>query len=338
MAGRRVELRPARREPARRPAPDATGTVRAPPLGTSADVPSPRPGWYAYQVTGPAELPPWAVEVALTIERPLQPESQDPRGGSPWPGPAAPDLADPEATDREAGMQAVLLLRARGKMCWLDGIAQAVAEVETLAAARPEVGQRLLVGPELPGLAPVTDAEARGLLGVAGTRGLPAPLRRWRPTAHGVEPAWRPSAGAVLTCEGPSGVSAQAVVALSGLGNVSAVTPPPGGALVLRAWRAGRAWGLACGLVLGASTALGLGREAGRVAAKARADGWGAQVLSGAVAPHMARAGSPELPAPEAAARAATEPQVAALLEACLAAGGLDNPHAGPRWALAVTP
>jgi hypothetical protein len=331
-------LRPARREPARRPAPDAAGAVRAPHLGEAGEFPSPRPGWYAYRVTGPAELPPWAVEVALTIERPLQPESQDPPGGSPWPGPAAPDPADPEAPRWEAGVQAVLLLRAPGRMRWLDGVAEAVAEVEAAAGVGPRVGQRLLVGSALPGLAPMTAADARGHLELAGSRGLPAPLRRRRPVVGGVEPAWRSSAGAVLTCEGPSGVSAQAVVALGGLGNVAAIAPPPGGALVLRAWRARRGWGLACGLVLGASTALGLGREAGRAAARARSDGWGACVLSGATALHRARAGSPLLPAPEAAAQAATGPQVSALLEACLAAGGLDNPQAGPRWALAVTP
>jgi hypothetical protein len=163
---RRVELRPARRQPARGPAPDATGTLRLPQLGVFADTPSPRPGWYAYRVTGPAELPPWAVEVALTIERPLRPESPDPRDGSSWPGsgasgspwpvpgapelagpgvhglvgPGAPELAGPdvgpagpEAPHREAGVQAVLLLRAPGRMRWLAGIAEAVAEVETAA-------------------------------------------------------------------------------------------------------------------------------------------------------------------------------------------------------------
>jgi hypothetical protein len=332
-------VRPAPREPARRPALDTTGTVRAPHLGASADLPGRRPGWYAYRVTGPAELPSWAVEVALAIERPPQPGSQDPRGGSPWPGPAAPEPADPEDPHREAGLQALLLLRAPGRIGWLDGIAEAVAEVETAAGVRSKkTWQRLLVSSALPGLAPMPDADARGQLRVAATRGLPAPLRRWRPAVGDVEPAWRPGAGAVLTCEGPSGVSAQAVVALSGLGDVVAITPPPGGALVLRAWRARRTWGLACGLVLGASSALGLGREAGRTADRARADGWGADVLIGATAVHMARAANPALPAPEAAAQAATGPQVAALLEACLAAGDLDEPHAGPRWALAVTP
>jgi hypothetical protein len=307
-------------------------------FGARADTPNPRPGWYAYRVAGPAELPAWAVEVALTIERPRQPESQDRRGGSLGQGPARSDPPAPDAPARGVATQAMLLLRASGRMRWLDGIAEAVAEVERFAGVRPQVGQRLLVGPVPPGLTPLMEVDARGHLGVAGTRGLPAPLRRWRPTAGGVEPVWRSGAGAVLTCEGPSGVSAQAVVALSGPGNPGAITPPPGGALVLRAWRARRGWGVACGLVLGASTALGLGREAGRIAARARADGWGAHVLGGAAALHMARAGSPDLPAPEAAARAATGPQVAALLEVCLAAGGLDRPPTGTRWALAVTP
>jgi hypothetical protein len=292
----------------------------------------------------------------------------------------------------------MLLVRAPGRMRWLDGIAEAIAEVETAAGVRPpapwvatttgaspavlgteapltgaeggilvrlraagprigrvagarpprrsaglagmraKVGQRLLVGPALPGLAPVMRADVRGHLEAAGARGLPAPLRRWRPAAGQVEPSWRSSAGAVLTCEGPDGVSAQAVVALSGLGNAGAITPPLGGALVLRAWRARRSWGVACGLVLGASTALGLGREAGRVAAKARAEGWGALVLSGATALRLARAGSPDLPAPEAAAQAATGAQVEALFDACLAAGGLLRQPAGPEWGLAVTP
>ena len=331
-------MKPARRDPARRSAPGATGSARAAHVGASADIPNPRPGWHAYRVAGPAELPAWAVEVALTIERPLQPESQDQRGRSVGQGPARSDPPDPDAPDWGVGAQAMLLLRASGRMRWLDGIAETVAEVERFAGVRPQVGQRLLVGPVMPGLAPAAEVEARGQLGAAGTRGLPAPLRRWRPTAGGVEPVWRSSPGAVLTCEGPGGVSAQAVVALSGLGNVVAISPTPGGALVLRAWRARHSWGLACGLVLGASTALGLGREAGRVAAKARAYGWGAHVLGGAAALQMARSGSPDVSAPAPAARAATGPQVAALFEACLAAGGLDHPPAGSRWALAVTP
>jgi hypothetical protein len=233
----------------------------------------------------------------------------------------------------------MLLLRAPGRMAWLDGIAEAIAEVETVAGVRPASSTvETTAGSALPGLVPVAASEARGQLRAAEARGLPAPLRRWRPVAGGAEPSWRSSAGAVLTCDGPGGVSAQAAVAVSGLGDVVAITPPLGGALVLRAWRARRSWGVACGLVLGASTALGLGREAGRVAAKARAEGWGAVVLSGAAALHLAQAGSPEVPAPAAPAQAATGPQVAALFEACLAAGGLNPQSAGSQWTLAVTP
>ena len=87
-----------------------------------------------------------------------------------------------------------------------------------------------------------------------------------------------------MTCEGPCGVSAQAVIALRGLGDVAAPAPPPGGALVLRAWRARGTWGAAFGLVLGAAETLGLGREAGRVAARARNEGWDAVVLAGSAA------------------------------------------------------
>jgi hypothetical protein len=250
--------------------------------------------------------------------------------------------------------QALLLLRAPGRVRWLAGIAQAIAEVETTAGlgsaglgvesvdAGGRRGPRLLSGPALPGLVPVTPTVAQAHLAAAGARGLPAPLRRWRPAAGGVERRWRSTPGSVLTCEGPDGTSAQAVVALHGSGNVAAITPitpPPGGALVLRAWQASRSWGLGCGLVLGAATALGLGREAGRVGARARAEGWNAVVLSGSMALQLARAGSPGQPAPpQASAQAATGAQVAALFEACLAAGGLGRQATGSDWKLAVTP
>ncbi len=199
-------------------------------------------------------------------------------------------------------------------------------------------GPRLLVGPPLPGLVPVAPATARAHLAAAGSRGLPAPLRRWRPAAGAINQVWRPGAGSVLTCDGPDGASSQAVVALYGLGDVAAIAPPPGGALVLRAWRARPGWGLACGLVLGAATALGLGRDAGRIAARARTGGWDALVLNGSTAVQLAGAGDPALPVPEAAARAATSVQVAALLEACLAAGGLGSQAVGSPWVLPVTP
>jgi hypothetical protein len=366
-----------RPEAARRFGRERVGGARARFLGSAAgDVPSPRPGWYAYRVIGPAQMPSWATEVALTIERPADPGPEGvaelaraatrsglagpggPEGGA-RAGPCPPEPRVPSPMPDHVGalaggwvgqVQAMVLLRASGWPRWLAGAAEAAVEVETAAGLRPVAGgdrvnggrpwfgSRPRSGPALPGLLPVAPPVAHSALGVAGARGLPAPMRRWRPVVGGLRLSWRSSAGSVLTCEGPCGVSAQAVVALRGLGSVAALTPPPGGALVLRAWRARRSWGVACGLVLGASSALGLGREAGRVAAKARAEGWDAHVLGGATALHVARAGDPDLPPPEAAGRAATGPRVAALFEACLAAGGLDRPPTGPRWALAVTP
>ena len=138
--------------------------------------------------------------------------------------------------------------------------------------------------------------------------------------------SWRAGAGAVLTCEGPSGASSQAVVGLAGSGDVGAIASPPGGALVLRAWRTGGAWGVACGLVLGAPAAIGLGREAGHVAGRTRAAGWDAVVLHGPDALRLARAGDHRQVAPEAAGRGASSGQVAALFEACLTAGGVGRP------------
>jgi hypothetical protein len=276
----------------------------------------PRPGWYAYRVATMAELPLWAAEFALTVERPVQPE----------PGGIA---GQPHA---------VLALKAPARSLCLTGLAEAVAEVEVVAGARSVIRPRLLAGHGLPGLTPIAPAAALAHLGSAGARGLPPPVHRRQPALGQVELSWRSSFGSVLTCDGPCGTSAQAVVAVRGLGNVAALAPPPGGALVLRAWRARHAWGLACGLVLGAAEALGLGRDAGRVAARARAAGWQAAVLSGSAALHLARAGDPRHVAPEAAGHAASGPQVTALLEACLAAGDPDQPSAGSRWTLAVTP
>jgi hypothetical protein len=295
------------------------GPVRR--LGASADTTRPRPGWSAYWATAAAELPAWAVEVALSLERP--------------------------AEDR---IQALALLRAPAKVQWLADIVAAVAEVEDAAGVGPVgtdmvtgdragTGSRLLPGPALPGLISVSPAVARAGLAVAGARGLAAPLRRWRPADGGGELSWQSSAGAVVTCHGPSGVSTQAVVALGGLGDVGGITPPPGGALVLRAWRADRrTWGVSFGLVLGAAVGLGLGREAARTAARARAVGWAAVVLRGATALHLARAGSPGQAPPVAAAVPASGAELTALFEACLAAGGLGRPTTGSRWALAVTP
>ena len=276
-------------------------------------------------------LPSWAVEVALSVERPVEP-----------------------------AVQAVVLLRAPGRMSCLADLAEAAAEVEAAAGirgganadaltadiagtpSRRQVGSRsrLLVGPPLPGLVPISAVAAELHLATAGTRGLPAPWRRWAPAASGKDRSWRAGAGCVLTCDGPDGVSAQAVVALGGAGDPEAITPPPGGARVLRAWRARHAWGAACALGLGASEALGLGRAGGRVAARARAAGWDAVALQGGAALQMARAGDHRAVAPEGAAGAASGPQVARLFEACLAAAGRGRPASGSGslWDLAVTP
>ena len=248
--------------------------------------------------------------------------------------------------------QAIVLLRAPGRANWLAGIAQVAAEVEVAAGVRraddadtgmesvPGARSRLLMGPPLPGLEPIPPDVAQAQLGAAGARGLPPPLRRWRPAAGAAHLSWQARVGSVLTCDGPCGVSAQAVVALRGAGHAGAIAPPPGGALVLRAWRAGRTWGAAGGLVLGASQALGLGREAGRVAASARAAGWDAAVLQGLPALRLARAGDHRQVAPEAAAQGASEAQVAALFETFLGAGGRCRPVQSAAFSrsLAVTP
>jgi hypothetical protein len=340
----------------------------------------PRRGWYAYRVVGAATLPAWAVEVAFTIERPVDPHpeglaSEDEEAARPWPAPLEPEGSSRAATrspSSESGSyggrtgpaqqpgppdplrgraygQAIALLRAPGRANWLAGIAEVAAEVEAAAGVRRVDGadtgmesarSRLLTGPPLPGLEPVPSDVARARLGAAGARGLPAPLRRWRPASGRAHLSWQASVGSVLTCDGPCGVSAQAVVALRGAGHAGAIAPPPGGALVLRAWRAGRTWGAAGGLVLGAAQALGLGREAGRVAASARAAGWDAAVLQGLPALRLARAGDHRQVAPEAAARGASDAQVAALFETFLAAGGRGRPAPSAAFSrsLAVTP
>jgi hypothetical protein len=344
--------------------------------------PKARRGWYAYQVVGAATVPSWAVEVALTIERPLDlrpgelasdseeavrpwPASEGPEGSRPAaaqspspesgrPGGQAdpPPQPAPDPLRERARVQAMVLLRAPGRANWLAGIAEVAAEVEAAAGVRlvNDAGtgvesvmgarSRLLMGPPLPGMEPIPPAVATAQLGAAGARGLPAPLRRWRPAAGAAHLSWQASVGSVVICDGPCGVSAQAVVVLRGKGQTGAIAPPPGGALVLRAWRARRTWGVACGLVVGAAQALGLGREAGHVAASARAAGWDAAVLQGLPALHLARAGDHRQVAPEAAALAASGAQVAALYETFLTAGGLGRPvgSAALSRALAVTP
>jgi hypothetical protein len=280
------------------------------PANYPADDPADRPADHpANRPAGTAGLPSWTVEVALTVERPAAAGS----GG----------------TGIEA--QALLLFRAPARAAGLvSALVEAAAEVEAAAGVGRPAGRWLVPAAELPGLAPVSNAGVLAHLDVAGIRGLAPPARRRQPVVGPVERIWRSSPGSVLTCEGPGGTSAQAVVALHGLGDVGAISPPPGGALVLRAWRARRTWGLACGLVLGATEALGLGRAAGRYAAAARVEGWHPAVLTGSAALAMARAGDPRQPAPEATAHSATEAEVMAFVYACLSIGDLDRPATGP--------
>ena len=159
------------------------GTARK--LLRREDVPKLRSGWYAYRVTGAATLPSWAVEVALSVERPVESHptqrlaSQDDEAVPPWPPePGAPDAttfpaagspcpgevrprgraADPkrryghESHPVGRAVQVVVLLRAPGWMSCLADLAEAAAEVEAAAGMRTrwpsllEIRSRLSVG------------------------------------------------------------------------------------------------------------------------------------------------------------------------------------------------
>ena len=152
------------------------------------------------------------------------------------------------------------------------------------------MGARLLLGPGLPGLVPVTPAVALAGVGAAGARGLPR------------------SATALAAGGGSDGVA----IERRGRRDLRRAVRPvrPGGGRTPgprepardrsspgRAGAAGVAGqadvGVACGLVIGRDSELGIGREAGRLAARARADGWHAAVLNGSTALHLARAGDP---------------------------------------------
>jgi hypothetical protein len=270
----------------------------------------PRPGWYAYRPEPGAGLPPWPVEVALAVERPAAP-------------------AGPGRGDRP---QALLLLRSPARLPLpLRALAGAAHQVEAAAGVRGAADDPLVRARALPGLVPVAPTEALAQLAAASARGLAPPARRRRP-ATGPQGVWRSSAGSVLVCDGPGGRSAQAAIALHGVGDQQAVVPLPGGALVLRAWRGRRGWGLACGLVLGSAEAIGLGREAGRRAAGARAAGWQAAVATGDAAVALARAGDPRQGVPLATARVASAGEVAALVGVLLSPVVLGPAPSAGRW------
>jgi hypothetical protein len=277
-------------------------------------------GWYAYRARPGADLPAWPVEVALAVECPAEPTS--------------PDAAGSDAGGRA---QAVLLLRSPSRVpSALRALAAAAREVEAAAGVDAPEEFPLAVAPALPGLEPMSPAAALAHLAAASARGLAPPARRRQPAA-GDAGRWRSSAGSVLTCDGPGGRSAQAVIVLRGVGEGRAIALPPGGALVLRAWRGRRGWGLACGLVLGSAEAMGLGREAGRRAADARAAGWLAAVATGQAALALARGGDPRQPPPLATASLASGDEVAALVAVLLSPEVIGSGHPGPPspWALA---
>ena len=185
-----------------------------------------RRGWHAYRPVGRSWLPGWVEEVAFALERPV--------------GPAAV-------------ASALLLVRAAGRgPAVARAFGTAAREVELVAGLRRPAGLELVRPNPLRGGEPVGPEAVAEHLRLAAMRGLVAPLRRRRPAGDPSAVAWQAGPGAVLTCLGPWGRSAQAVVALHGLGDPAAVVPGPGGALLLRACRVGRHWRLVAALVLGA--------------------------------------------------------------------------------------
>lgn len=269
----------------------------------------PRSGWHAYRPSADALLPGWVVELTLTIER------QFASSNDPTPAP-----------------QALLLARATGLSHHLAHAFRTAAwEVESLAGISPPL-------PGLPvhrsrpeiGLGPVPGPSVLTHLRTASERGHAVGYRR-RHAHEAGSVVWEDGAGAVLTCIGRIGVSAQAVVAVAGHGDLAGLRPPAGGATVLRAWRCRRAWrppgrgprpdpewALAVGVVLASAAGGGLGRVARRHAVTAQDGGWNATVLTGSAALELARAGDPRYPPPMASARQVSREAVMEMLTACL--------------------
>lgn len=299
-----------------------------------------RPGWHAYRPAAETALPPWAVEVTLTVEHPTAPPSGH----------------------QSQGPQALVLLRSAsiGEAVTL-AITDALVEVEQIAGfRRPEPDLHLVRSLPEPDLEPLAATVALRHLRRASQRGLGA--WSWRRSFASLTATWEAGAGALVTCQGPAGLSAQAVISLYGRGDPRALRPPPGGAIVLRAWRPGHArrpghrwragdagpiadpiagpirhttalmdaaparysratWALATGLVLASANPMGLGRAAGRLAASVRAGGWDATVLTGPAALELARAGDPRQPVPRLAACWVAGDEIAATVAACLGWG-----------------
>jgi hypothetical protein len=282
------------------------------------------PGWHAYRPAVALALPSWAVEATLTIEHPV---------------------VDQWSSQQSIRPQALLLLRSASAVGAMAlAVAEAAAQVEEIAGVgRREPDLHLARSiPEL-GLQPLATPTVLSHLRLASQRGLAARPRRRSSTAPGS--TWEAGPGAVLTCSGSAGISAQAVVSLQGRGDPGALRPPDGGALLVRAWRPGRvgrrgltsrasavasdglprhpegSWALVSALVLASTNASGLGRAARRLTASIRAGNWEASVLTGPAAMEVARTGDPHHPVPRVAARWATEREVTELLTSCLLAG-----------------
>jgi hypothetical protein len=259
-----------------------------------------RPGWHAYRPAAGLVLPPWVVEATLTIEHPL----------------------DRSSNQQSARPEGLLLLRSAGAIeTMMLAITDVMAELEEIAGVgRREPDLHLARSSPESGLEPLAPPPVLRHLRRASQRGLaPRLLRR---SSASLPVTWEAGAGAVQTCNGPAGLSAQAVVALHGRGDPRSLEPPAGGALLVRAWRPGHTgpngrtapasasatagtardpratWALTGGLILASTNASGLGRAARRLSASIRAGGWDATVLTGLAALEVARAGDPRQPAP----------------------------------------
>lgn len=303
-----------------------------------------------------APMPVWVVELALSIERPLD-RSLD-------------GFSEPRA-----------LLLARAAAGWpqllADGLGDAVREVDRIAGTTPPLPSLRLVQPQMAtGFEAVARSDVMAHLRLANARGRTAGGRRSRTERERVA-CWEPGAGAVLSCRSRVGISAQAVVAVHadrdpssppvrepgdpaslpvhGDGDPASLRPPPGGALVLRAWRRPRKhrpaapdggrqdddrrpvaprdqaeaeWALTAGVVVASATSHGLGRIARRYAQQVEVTGWNVNVPTGSAALMLARAGDPRYPPPTSLARRVSSDTVIAMLTSCLAASArqVDRP------------
>jgi hypothetical protein len=293
-----------------------------------------------------APVPAWVVELALSIERPLD-----------------------RSLDGFSEPRAMLLARAAS---WpqplVDALGDAVRGVDRIAGTSPPVPSLRLVPPHVAtGFEVVARSDAMTHLRLASERGRTTGGRRLR-TARARLVCWEPGGGAVLTCHSQAGISAQAVIAVlsvgdpgslpvHGEGDTASLRAPPGGAVVLRARRRPRRrkqpraegsgrqrdhhrsvlpaddhgeaeWELTAGIVVASNAGRGLGRVARRHAQRVEATGWTATVLTGSSALALARAGDPRYPPPTALAHRVSSDTLMALLTSCLAASArqVDRP------------